>query len=203
MVESQAVIDAHEFGIVEGSLSDPWSYGYVNAVIGIYRQCLPATYLTSVSLLFTASAEWMVESVVPTRDFDPSWGRLGRYLTLGGALLGASQGTRQGEPMRVRNSSILRYDLLAAQISHEGARDLRTVCETLLDALREWFNPLTPEERAILFRLSSGERMVDVGVELGYAERTLHRRMQALTGRLGLSSRSEAISVAIQQGWLG
>lgn len=61
---------------------------------------------------------------------------------------------------------------------------------------------LSASEREWLQLLAEGATIVDVAADAGYSERAMYRLLHGLYGRLGVSTRSEAIAWAARRGLL-
>lgn len=63
--------------------------------------------------------------------------------------------------------------------------------------------PLTERQLAVLAMLSSGMRSREVAERFGVATTSIERTKQATYQALGVSSQTQAIAVAVREGWLG
>lgn len=59
---------------------------------------------------------------------------------------------------------------------------------------------LSVEDVELLNEISSGSRILDIADRLGYAERTIYRRLDAIYERLGVGSRQQALVKAVRMG---
>lgn len=57
-------------------------------------------------------------------------------------------------------------------------------------------------DRAILQLLAGGAVMASVGRQLGISERTVRRRTQAMSRRVGVDTTIEVIVHAVRMGWI-
>ncbi|OEH54092.1 two-component system response regulator [Oceanobacillus sp. E9] len=62
---------------------------------------------------------------------------------------------------------------------------------------------LSKKEIYIITKVAKGYRNKEIAFELGIAERTVKSRLTNIYNKLGVNSRSEAVSVAIKQGYIG
>nr|WP_139342855.1 response regulator transcription factor [Oceanobacillus kimchii] len=62
---------------------------------------------------------------------------------------------------------------------------------------------LSKKEIYIITKVAKGYRNKEIAFELGIAERTEKSRLTNIYNKLGVNSRSEAVSVAIKQGYIG
>jgi len=62
--------------------------------------------------------------------------------------------------------------------------------------------PLTPRERDVLFAAARGLGNKQIGVELGLSARTVQTHLTRVFAKLGVSSRTEAVLMAVQRGWV-
>jgi DNA-binding NarL/FixJ family response regulator len=62
--------------------------------------------------------------------------------------------------------------------------------------------PLTPRERDVLFAAARGLGNKQIGVELGMSARTVQTHLTRVFAKLGVSSRTEAVLLAVQRGWV-
>jgi two-component system nitrate/nitrite response regulator NarL len=61
---------------------------------------------------------------------------------------------------------------------------------------------ITPTERVALELLSTGQAVADIARLLGATEGDLEMRLHSLFSRLGVTSRADAVAVAIRRGLL-
>ncbi len=62
--------------------------------------------------------------------------------------------------------------------------------------------PLTPRELDVLRLAARGLTNRRIGYELGISHRTVQGHLQSIYGKLGVSSRTEAVTEAIRRGWI-
>jgi DNA-binding NarL/FixJ family response regulator len=71
---------------------------------------------------------------------------------------------------------------------------------------REWSTPprtsreLTPRELRVLTLLADGYRTSEIALELSYSERTIKHAIAAMTSRLELRNRTQAVAFAVRAG---
>jgi DNA-binding NarL/FixJ family response regulator len=61
---------------------------------------------------------------------------------------------------------------------------------------------ITPVERSALQLLARGKATAEIAGHLGTSERELEARLTSLFGRMGVASRTEAVTVALRRGLL-
>jgi NarL family two-component system response regulator YdfI len=71
---------------------------------------------------------------------------------------------------------------------------------TLSSPIRELLEPLTPREREVLQMISSGFGNKEIAGRLSISEHTVKFHVASILGKLGASSRTEAVSIGIRQG---
>lgn len=62
---------------------------------------------------------------------------------------------------------------------------------------------ISPAERSALQLLANGKATAEIAGHLGTSEGELEARLTTLFGRMGVASRTEAITVALRRGLLG
>jgi DNA-binding NarL/FixJ family response regulator len=62
--------------------------------------------------------------------------------------------------------------------------------------------PLTPREIDVLRLVAKGLTNREVGRELGISHRTVQGHLASTYGKLGASSRTEAVTEALKRGWI-
>jgi DNA-binding NarL/FixJ family response regulator len=62
--------------------------------------------------------------------------------------------------------------------------------------------PLTPRERDVLFAAARGLGNKQIAVELGMSARTVQTHLTSVFAKLGVSSRTEAVLLAVKRGWV-
>jgi DNA-binding NarL/FixJ family response regulator len=62
--------------------------------------------------------------------------------------------------------------------------------------------PLTPREIDVLRQVARGMTNREVGRELGISHRTVQGHLASTYGKLGVSSRTEAVTEALKRGWI-
>lgn len=66
----------------------------------------------------------------------------------------------------------------------------------------EQVEPLTPRELDVLRLAARGLTNRAIGYKLGISHRTVQGHLQSIYGKLGVSSRTEAVTEAIRRGWI-
>jgi DNA-binding NarL/FixJ family response regulator len=61
---------------------------------------------------------------------------------------------------------------------------------------------LTPRELDVLRAAARGLGNKQIGMELGLSARTVQTHLTSVFGKLGVSSRTEAILLALREGWV-
>jgi DNA-binding NarL/FixJ family response regulator len=62
--------------------------------------------------------------------------------------------------------------------------------------------PLTPRERDVLHAAARGLGNKQIAVELGLSARTVQTHLTSVFAKLGVSSRTEAVLLAVKRGWV-
>ena len=62
------------------------------------------------------------------------------------------------------------------------------------------FGELSPRELRVLGLLADGYRTSEIALELAYSERTIKHSISALTSRLQLRNRTQAVALAVREG---
>jgi DNA-binding NarL/FixJ family response regulator len=90
----------------------------------------------------------------------------------------------------------------AVRVVHGGGSLLQpVVASRLLERLSEPEpEELTPRERAVLSSLARGKQNKEIALELNVTERTVKFHLSAIYAKLGAGNRTEAVTIALQQG---
>jgi DNA-binding NarL/FixJ family response regulator len=95
-------------------------------------------------------------------------------------------------------------DLLKAEVAVRP-----DLVERLIDDVREAIvgdrsasMPLTSRELEVLALVANGLRNREIGESLGISEQTVKNHLSGLMHKLGVSSRTRAVTYAVRQGWL-
>jgi DNA-binding NarL/FixJ family response regulator len=91
----------------------------------------------------------------------------------------------------------------AVRVVHGGGSLLQpVVASRLMEHLAEpeRAEALTPRERAVLALLARGKQNKEIAGELNISERTVKFHLSAIYGKLGAGNRTEAVTIALQQG---
>jgi DNA-binding NarL/FixJ family response regulator len=127
---------------------------------------------------------------------------------------GAGPTSWVGEALRAGVRAVLPEDVLPDQLvaALEAAAQGMTVMhpaqtEALLAVpvgagrrMAELAEPLTPREREVLQMLASGSGNKEIAVRLAISEHTVKFHVTAILGKLGASSRTEAVFLGIRRG---
>jgi two-component system response regulator DesR len=70
------------------------------------------------------------------------------------------------------------------------------------ESLASGENPLTAREIEVLRASRSGATATDLGTALHLSEGTVRNRLSAAIGKTGARTRTEAVVIAEEQGWL-
>jgi DNA-binding NarL/FixJ family response regulator len=74
------------------------------------------------------------------------------------------------------------------------------------ELVRDWaaaprtVRELTPRELRVLTLLADGYRTSEIALELAYSERTIKHAIAAMTSRLQLRNRTQAVAFAVREG---
>jgi two-component system, NarL family, response regulator YdfI len=93
----------------------------------------------------------------------------------------------------VRGKTLLRPDILARVLSAAHSSRERPASPSAV---------LTERELEILRYVSSGARNKEIAQQLDIAERTVKAHLDNIYSKLGVDSRTAAVTIAIEHGWL-
>jgi len=88
----------------------------------------------------------------------------------------------------------------AIRLARAGIGSLSPEASAWLAGRREPAADLTPREREILRLLIDGDTNAEIALRLGLSLYTVKNHVRNLLGKLGVSSRTEAVSLALQRG---
>ena len=91
---------------------------------------------------------------------------------------------------------VLHPTQVAAQVAANGFASAPAQSQTL----EELAEPLTPRESEVLQMLASGLGNKEIAAKLGISEHTAKFHVASILGKLGASSRTEAVSLGIRRG---
>jgi LuxR family maltose regulon positive regulatory protein len=92
--------------------------------------------------------------------------------------------------------------LLARAARRRGRKAARRVLEAAPELDRQASRPLTPAQVAVLKRVAAGGSNKTIAREMGLAVSTVKTHLRAVFARLEVSSRTQAVARARDQGWL-
>ena len=102
-----------------------------------------------------------------------------------------------------RTPAVIHFDQIAALTTLAGALRLEAAALAVQrHASGNTVEGLDNGQRRLLRLLASGAAIVDIGAELGYSRRSIHRAMSRLFGALGVDNRSQAVHRAAAHGLL-
>jgi DNA-binding NarL/FixJ family response regulator len=84
---------------------------------------------------------------------------------------------------------------------HQRGVVARTVSQPGQGAVRA-MPPIDRRERAVLELVADGRSTREIAITLSYSERTIKNVLQDLTTRLHLRNRTQAVAVAVRNGWI-
>jgi NarL family two-component system response regulator YdfI len=94
-----------------------------------------------------------------------------------------------------RGETLLQPEVMLRVMAHTGEKSkTQTPSESIL---------LTERELEVLTAVARGDRSKEVALQLGVTERTIKAHLTNIYNKLGVDSRTAAVSVGIQQGILG
>lgn len=210
-----AIAEAHEFGVAEGTVGDPWTAEFHREAVKIYDMSLPRSYLLDIAALFRRCTDMMDECYIPS-DLAGDWVLVRTHLTEASDSIfkwhasersgPAGSAPAQLPPVSTAVPAVVRYDLLAGLTTRRGLDRLVKAAGAVqrhMDTLRHHMDTdLREDERRLLARLASGLPVVEVAADLGYSERSIYRRLAELWHKLGVTGRVEGVRKAISEGLL-
>lgn len=93
-----------------------------------------------------------------------------------------------------RGETLLKPDILARVIAHTVAPSAPTKKIASVD--------LTDRENQVLALLVRGAQNKEIAAQLDISERTVKAHLASIFNRLGVNSRTEAVAVAMKNGWV-
>jgi DNA-binding CsgD family transcriptional regulator len=206
---ARTITQVHDLGYRRGNALQLWTDDFQRRAIPIYFRSLPVHYLRAIEAGSRSCAHAMAADP-PTDGPRVEWLRMAHhYQALADAIAdhpsvgGHRSPIRPLEAIDPSLSGLLRYDELAALVHPDGAMALREVASVVhAFCRRQAFGGVSEQEIAWLQALARGERTIDVAACHGHSERGFYRALSRLWDRLGVTSRSEALALAAQVGWL-
>ena len=205
---ARSLLEAHDLGFGPGDQNELWTLEFHRIAAPAYSASLPPWYAFELALTFERYGALMAASPAPS-EAAHAWTIISSYLNGASCALlettppDGRRNSVQRRPIGATTPAVMRYDLLACVASREGATRLDESAAELLRALEQVVeHGISDEERTWLSRLMRGDRLLDIAVDAQLSERSLHRRLDALQGRLGVRSRIEAVAYCVQRGWM-
>ncbi len=204
------MLEAHRFGVPEGSHQEPWTPAYHGEAVHIYSECLPWTYQRDIAKLFRDSLHAMAGCLIPS-GLAADWAIVTAYMREAADAI--EDWLASVEPRLDRSGSevspeltadtprVIHWDALAALTTRHGTHRLKGACM----AVKQYFDAEAPpsleaSEQQMLERLSSGAAITDVASEMGYSERSMYRELAKLWDKLGVSGRATGMHKATAEG---
>ncbi len=199
--------DAHALGHGPGPFDDLSTRLFHDEAVKVNSETLPWSYLIAISHQFQTPARQMASRAVPLDSVD-EWILIVDYLRSASAAMLAAAPDPQPEAndlgVLTSTVSVMPFDRLAPLASSQGARSLAEAGEVVASVLASGSesNPLSEHEAALLRQLIAGRRIIDIADQHGYAQRTLHRKLNEIWQRLGARSRVDGLALAVAKGWI-
>ena len=108
-----------------------------------------------------------------------------------------------GEFMTLREARAADIDADALVLAADGSQDVNDINDVNSISDRDdqlVVEPLTPRELEVLERLAEGLSNKAIGAKLGISDQTVKFHVAAITGKLGVTNRTEAVSQALRRG---
>lgn len=166
-----------------------------NAAMDACRKLHPDVLLLDIRLPTVdgfAVLEWMKKTVIATRAI---------LITGVGTVEHARRGMELGAYGFLWKKSDPRFICDAIVKVNEGKRVVEPDVAGELATVRR-AEVLSPRERDVLVGLAKGQTNREIAAELGVAETTVRTHVNGVFSKLGVSDRTEAVSVAYQRGLL-
>ena len=209
---ARCIAEAHRFGVVEGSHDKPWTPEYHREAVDVYALSLPRSYQQNIAALFSQGVETMAALSIPA-TLAEDWLIVTEYMSESSLSVTRWLASERSKSVRTQTVQapeiddhtpvVIRFDLLAALTTSEGARRL----EGAALAAQQFMDTLSPvmladDQRILLEKVASGMQIVDIAVELSYSERSIYRELAKLWKVLGVQDRVEGLRKATSQGWI-
>lgn len=199
--------DAHALGHGPGSFDDISTRQFHDEAVKVNAETLPWSYMLAIADRFLTAARQLTARAVPLAVVD-EWILVIDFLRSAGASMSSAAPDPPPEPndlgVLTSTVSVMPFDRLAALVSERGARSLAEAGDAVASvlALDVERSPLSEHETALLNQLIAGRRIIEVAEQHGYAERTLHRKLNEIWERLGAKSRVDGLALAVAKGWI-
>lgn len=203
-----AIVEAHSFGVPEGSHKKPWTGAYHRRAVRVYAQPLPRRYQHDIGVLFSSSADILKEQSIPA-TLAEDWVIVTKYLRAASAAIAKLHATddidckEPWEAPRIEGAlpMVIRFDALARLTTSKGAERLKQAAL----AVQQHVDVPPPDvldalERRLLARVAAGVPIVELASELGYSERSTYRVLANLWKKLDVPGRSEGLERAASEG---
>jgi DNA-binding CsgD family transcriptional regulator len=207
---AEAISQGHDFGIEAGDHHEPWTFGFHRVAVDIYKLTLPWAYLTGLASAFEDCADRMLTDELPPGTTLDDWSLVHDYLrSAANAITEASELTIDPDELPTAEDidpvtpPVMSFGKLAAIVSAAGAQRLAAAAGSVEHSCGEADTcPLSEAELDWLRRIRRGDRIIDIAVDHGYSERSLYRALAELYDELSVETRTEAIAVAAENGWI-
>lgn len=209
---ARAIAEAHGLGTPEGPHERPWEAAYHRESAPVYFETLPRSYQGSVAALFNQCADTMDRRTIPGR-LAADWVIVTEYLRNACAAIEECLNLDESDPRLAASDEtsaldgpppmVIRYDALARLTTLGGANRLERAARSVMHHMADSAPAvLSPAERHLLKRVSSGVPITELAAELGYSRRSMFRELARLWQELGVSNRTEGIQKAQSEGLL-
>lgn len=199
----------HQLGYTAGNATELWSNDFQRRAAPIYLRSLPVHYLRRIERAARSCGQDMSDDI-PSGAPESEWAFMARYLLAVSDAIGDLPGVGgrsapvgDTEVLEWAPTGLLRLDEMAALAHPEGVSRLHCVASAVARfSRRHGLGGVSEEEISWLRSLANGERTIEVAARHGHSERGFYRSLAELWHRLGVDSRSEALALAAQVGWL-
>lgn len=209
---ARAIAEAHRYGVADGPHDKLWTPEHHGEAVRIYAKTLPASYQRDIASLFARSADALAGTGHSVRsDLVQDWQIVTEYVRNASVAIMQWLGTLDPDPSIANRGSspeidnhtpvVIRWDLLAALSTSEGARCLEraavAVQQTVSEPSRHGLND---EQRRLLTALVSGMTVVNLAAMFAHSERSMYRELRKLFDVLGVPNRVQAVHKAAAEG---
>jgi DNA-binding NarL/FixJ family response regulator len=109
---------------------------------------------------------------------------------------------RAYETLLPRNDPAARAAVAAlGELAREALNEARDLAETL-KPIPPGAHPFSPREHQVLRLAAQGMTNKEIAYRLGISERTIQFHMNSIFNKSGTESRTEAVALALQNGWI-